>query len=218
MFDKVTIACAILGVGLLLAGSWNAPCSLPIGEMGLYREQPLSAMPALTPTLMPALPSGQISPTQPASVLLVLISLLTISVIANAYLVFIMLTRRTSETKRPEPVGSVLAPFLKRLVSDGDALGNLEKFLYWCKQGKATAGDAFVVITILFETLERTWGVKKIGEIYGEVIFDPDQHYLFPGESLPRGERAQVVELGWQMGDQIIKYPTVRRLAERHEQ
>jgi hypothetical protein len=146
--------------------------------------------------------------------LMILVALLVFSLIANVILLFLLLQRPTG-VKNQHSVDVAFDPlYWQQLVSGKDALGNLVKFLYWYRKGKATARDAQIVINILLQELERVWGLKQVGQIGEVVSFDPSIHVSYRGEHLSSGERVQIVDPGWQIGDQgqIIKYPIVKRV------
>ena len=172
-------------------------------------------LPMVTPTPVLTIPSlgtdkGIIQQSQ-----MILVALLVFSLISNVILLLLLLQRPTRVKNQHGIVDVAFNPlYWQQLVSGKDALGNLVKFLYWYRKGEATARDAQIVINILLQELERVWGLKQVGQIGEVVIFDPSIHVSYRGEHLSSGERVQIVDPGWQIGDQgrIIKYPIVKRV------
>ena len=187
-----------------------------------------STLPVSTPTPTGTITSPMVTPipalTAPSlgtdkgiiqRSLMILVALLVFSLIANVILLFLLLQRPTGVNNQHSIVDVAFDPlYWQQLVSGKDALGNLVKFLYWYRKGKATARDAQIVINILLQELERVWGLKQVGQIGEVVSFDPSIHVSYRGEHLSSGERVQIVDPGWQIGDQgqIIKYPIVKRV------
>lgn len=121
--------------------------------------------------------------------------------------------------KRPTSARTLSAPpatpgpqqLISPLIRERDPLGNLVKFMYWQKQGKASSEDGYQVGQILLDELRSRWGLEQIGQFGERVIFDPQGQRAAAGRNLIKGETVRIVEPGWRMGSDVLKFPLVEK-------
>ncbi len=121
--------------------------------------------------------------------------------------------------ERPMPVRPLPAPratpgpqhLVSPLIRERDPLGNLVKFMYWQKQGKASSEDGYQVAQMLLTEMRSQWGLEQIGQFGERVIFDPQGQRAAAGRNLIKGETVRIVEPGWRMGSDVLKFPLVEK-------
>lgn len=112
------------------------------------------------------------------------------------------LTRLHNEKLDPTPV---LAAFIKR----SNTLDDLMQFAYRFRQGKASLEEANDVIQSLLEDMRTVWGLRVTAELGSQVHYAPERFRSNSKVEIPRGAIVRVIESGWAVGDQVIKYPLV---------
>lgn len=101
----------------------------------------------------------------------------------------------------------ILAAFVKR----SNAFDDQIQFVYRFRQGKATLKEAHDVIQVLLEDMATIWELRSISEFGTQVRYDPTQYRSNPQDKITKGTTVCVIEPGWRVGSQMIKYPLVKQ-------
>lgn len=110
----------------------------------------------------------------------------------------------------PTPATVDRAAFVGPLIRDQDPLGNLLRFMHHHEQGIATVKQGYEACELLLDTLARSWSLKPTERYQSVVQFDPERHRLSANVRATKGQRVVVVEPGWTLVNEPIKYALVK--------
>lgn len=137
---------------------------------------------------------------------------LAVSLAINAALVALLRHRARAVPARTQPMPRA-TPGPQQLVSPlirgRDALGNLVKFMYWQKQGKASSEDGYQVVQMLLDEMYSHWGLEQFGQFGDLTTFDPQIHRSPSNQNPTNSDLVRIIEPGWRLGNQILRYPLV---------
>lgn len=110
---------------------------------------------------------------------------------------------RTAQTVNP-------AAFVGPLIRGQDPLGNMLRFMRHYEDGIATVKQGYEACELLFDTLARSWSLKPTERYQSSVPFDPERHRMSPNNRPTKGQYVIVVEPGWALDNEPIKYALVK--------
>lgn len=100
--------------------------------------------------------------------------------------------------------------FVGPLIRDQDPLGNILRFMYHHEQGSATVKQGYEACDLLLDTLARSWSLKPTERYQSTVQFDPQRQRLPSNVQATKGQRVVVIEPGWTLMNEPIKYALVK--------
>lgn len=105
---------------------------------------------------------------------------------------------------------ALLSGLVGPLVRDDDPLGNILRFMYNHEHGTANAKQGYEACTLLLNTLSRSWGLNPTDRYQSVVHYDPRRHRTSSNGQVTQGQPVVIVEPGWALVNEPIKYAFVK--------
>lgn len=118
-------------------------------------------------------------------------------------------TLRHDTSKRPSNQ-ALLSGLVGPLIRDDDPLGNMLRFMYNHEHDTATVKQGYEACTLLLNTMSNSWRLKPTDRYQSVVQYDPQRHRTSSSAQVTKGQPVIVVEPGWTLVNEPIKYAFVK--------